>query len=124
MTHSNIWYKLPSELVKRDDLSLSDKFVYTYMLYRYSFFVLSQKKSYYESQETIASALNLSKRTVATAIKNLTKVGLVRITEKTFTGSVCTNKYYVDDLYKIYLQKKPKSRSFQEMLDEDEDSIF
>lgn len=124
MTHSNIWYKLPAELVKRDDLSLSDKFVYTYMLYRYSFFVLNQKKSYYESQETIASALNLSKRTVATTVKNLIRVGLVRITEKTFTGSVCTNKYYVDDLYKIYLQKKPKGRSFQEMIDEDEDNIF
>ena len=62
------WLKLPLELLQEKELSLSAKVIYVYMLWRYTFFVKERQGLYFESQETVASACGVSRKTVNESI--------------------------------------------------------
>lgn len=97
------WFRIPLELASRKDLSSNTKLVYAYMLWRYQFFVDNLDKEYFESQDSIAAALDITRKTVNVAITSLCNAGLLQITEKKKkTGPVVNNYYQVFDVYKCY----------------------
>lgn len=57
-------------------LTCTQKLVYAHMQDQHKFFI-SQGKQYFESMESICELLNLSRKTVQTAINELQEVGLI-----------------------------------------------
>lgn len=95
------WFRMPVDLMKRDDLSSNAKLVYAYMLWKYRFFS-SKKKDYFESQNTIAEALDISRWTVNQSIAQLQELGLLQSKRKKgdALGSACI--YSVPDTFDAY----------------------
>ena len=103
------WLKLPLGLLSNEELNLSAKLIYAYMLWRFQFFTKTQKASYFEAQETIADAIGVSRKTVNESIQQLSKIGFVSY-KKTKQSSV----YEVKDVYRIYNNKKEEPVNFEE----------
>lgn len=103
------WLKLPLELLQHKELSLSAKVVYVYMLWRYQFFTKTQRASYFESQDTIAEAVGVSRKTVNESVQQLAKLGFVSY-KKTKQSST----YEVKDVYRIYNNNNKMEETMQD----------
>lgn len=100
------WMKMPMELLQKE-LSLSTKIVYAYMLWRYTFFIRDKKGTYFESQDSIAEACSLSRKTVNESIQGLVKIGW--LTSEKSTMQSC--RYTVKDVFDLYTTKQEQEES-------------
>lgn len=94
------WIRIPTKLLCSDNVSTSAKIVYSYMLSKYWYFK-SLGKLYFESQESIAQACGLSRKTVNESISALQKVGYLVAVQKTKT----TLHYDVKDVFDVYTKE-------------------
>ena len=96
MVKKGMWCKMPLELLEKD-VALSVKVVYIYMLARSRFFE-GQGLDYFESQEAIARATGLTRKTVNLSIQEMQKMQWVELTKSDSRG----NSYTIKDVYAIY----------------------
>lgn len=92
------WLKLPLDLLQEKELSLSAKVIYVYMLWRYTFFVKERQGLYFESQETVASACGVSRKTVNESVQKLSSLGWMSYKK----NSNATSTYTVKDVFNLY----------------------
>jgi len=97
MQKTSTWFRLPAELLCNKELSTSTKIVYCYMLSRYQYFSRT-RKNYFESQESIAKACALSRKTVNEAISELQKNSYIEVNMKSKT----TLHYVLRDCFGVY----------------------
>lgn len=97
MTKDTTWLKLPLGLLQ-EELSLSTKVIYAYMLWRYVFFRAKAGGTYFESQDTIAKACSVSRKTVNEGIQSLSCAGL--LTYKKSTSQ--SHTYILHDKFGVY----------------------
>lgn len=91
------WIRIPIKLLASEHLSTSAKVVYCYMISK-DFYFKKSTKPYFESQESIACACNLSRKTVNECITALQKVKYLTVVQKTQT----TLHYSVKDVFNVY----------------------
>lgn len=109
MKKSQSWLKLPLELLQKEDLSMSAKVVYIYMLWRFQFFN-SNKAKYFESQDTIAQACGVSRKTVNESIHKLVELGWMTCTRSTLPSSL----YEVKDVFLVYDRSQKRKEEYLE----------
>lgn len=94
-----IYFVVPVQMIKLSWASPSCVLVYSYMLNKYQFF-MSRGLPYYENQETIAAALNMSERTVRSSISLLAQKEFLYIyRQKVATGY--SNSYRVENKFNL-----------------------
>ena len=91
------WIRIPTKLLCSDKVSTSAKIVYSYMLCKHQYFK-SLGKTYFESQDSIAGACSLSRKTVNESISALQKLGYLVAVQKTKTSL----HYNVKDVFDVY----------------------
>ena len=98
----NLKYLIVSrELLKEyEDITLTTAFIYSYMLARYRLFSGKQSK-FYESIESIADNSFCSAGSVKTALKDLERIGLLKVS-KLPGAKHFKNCYIVIDKYSLY----------------------
>jgi len=93
----NSFIKLPSDVLSCNTLSITEKVIYAYMLDRQNVF----KHNHFESQDTIASSLCISRKTVHRALQKLIKLGVVKARkEKNMMGGL-DRWIYFDVVYPL-----------------------
>ena len=98
---TNTWVKTPKSLMSAKDITPGEKLVYAHMLSQYTFF-RNQGKPYKESQESIAEACGMSKRSVVNAVAQLQEKDMLCIVERLkVRGGMVNNVYTVQDTYGI-----------------------
>lgn len=99
---TTMWARFPNDLMSNKDLTVSAKFVYVHMLWRYMHFSKVLKMPYRESQDQIADACSLGRTCVVACIKVLCEAGFIE--KKTFKCSpvISFNTYVVKDVYNVY----------------------
>lgn len=115
MQNKQPWLKLPIELLQKDDLSLSTKIIYAYMLWRYSFFKKAHGGVYFESQDTIGTSCGVSRKTTNEAVQRLSAIGWVASKK----NSHSTSTYVVKDVFGLY--EGSSKNSCSDVIDYDED---
>ena len=89
--------RMPLELLKNTELSISAKVVYTYMLWRFKHSV-PQQGYYSESQADIAGACDMSRKTVNESIQKLMQIKWLSQTKFERQSSF----YEVEDVFSLY----------------------
>ena len=95
------WFKLPVKLLQQEELSLSAKVIYSYMLWRYNFFK-KDNKQYFESQETVAQVCDVSRKTANEGIQKLCSLGWITAKKSTMQ----TSTYTVKDVFGVYTKRQ------------------
>ena len=92
--------QIPLELLYHKGVTGNMLKVYAYMKFRYQFFTIKKKMSYFESLETISERVSISKRTTNDCIIQLERWGFIqKLDKKERFGKSCIYKV-VDCLIK------------------------
>jgi hypothetical protein len=91
------WLRIPTALLCSKGMSTSTKLVYCYMLSKW-FYFNKASKDYFESQESIASACNLSRKTTNECIASLQQKDYLDVVSKSKT----TLHYVLKDKFDVY----------------------
>lgn len=90
---------IPRQLLQHKEVSLATAFIYSYMLARHRLFTNKGMK-FFESIPCIAENCSVSESTTKTAIKVLSKLGLIEV--KKLQGAKHYKNYYiVHDKYRL-----------------------
>ena len=120
------------------NLTNAEKMVYMYMLDRVVFFVEELKTLHFESQDTIATSLNLEKKAVGKILRTFLEQGVLDGVKRKpenggqiqwFYSGVCKNMKYFDGDGKQFKDKRPvvaqqKEKPYIPTLGEDTDCPF
>ena len=104
-TFSKLQDKLMQSVsVKKDEhtelvLDLYLKVIYSYMFRHYQYFK-TMGKEYFESQDSIAEALQVVDRTVGRKIKEMVSAGIIEVTKSRASKGYLKNVYIIHDVYK------------------------
>lgn len=115
---SHKYFRLSLEML-HEGMSINHTALHGYMLNRFLFFK-QQNQEYFESQEVLAEALQISKRTIATLLSDLHDKGYIKpvLVRK---GKSFINVYTVYDkhnLYDVKVTAIKKAKPFVEDLDD------
>lgn len=114
-TQSHKYFRLSLEML-REGFSLNHAALHGYMLNRFLFFK-QQNQEYFESQEVLATALQISKRTVATLLSDLQEKHYIKAT-LVRKGKSFINVYIVQDKHSMYETKQKNTKPSKQFIDE------
>jgi DNA replication protein DnaD len=110
--------QIPMEVLLHPEITGNMIKVFAYMKFRYQFFVIKKKKQYFESLDTIANAVSISKRTVNDCVNSLESFGFIQKLDKKDRFGL-TNNYKVRD---CLIDKAPDVVTYVLTKEEDNDS--
>lgn len=114
-TQSHKYFRLSLEMLQ-EGFSLNHVALHGYMLNRF-FFFKQQNQEYFESQEVLATALQISKRTVVTLLSDLLEKDYIKVT-LVRKGKSFINVYIVYDKHTLYETKQNNTRQSKQFIDE------
>lgn len=105
---NNTWTRIPNAILKDKSLSSNEKLIYTLMLSKYTFFK-KRGGTYFESMQSIADELGLTRQTVGTCVKKLEIKLLVESKKKANPNGYTGYEYSVVDRFKVFSPEAKES---------------
>lgn len=101
---NNTWTRIPNAILKDKSFSSNEKLVYTLMLSKYFFFT-KKGGTYFESMQSIADELGLTRQTVGTCVKKLESKALVESKKKANPNGYTGYEYSVVDRFNVFSEQ-------------------